>query len=127
MMMKIEDFDARLTGEESEQQEKSGGWFKRKKKGILTATKDKADAPEGLWSKCPSCKFTCTIAELKENLYVCPKCQYHHRVGSDEYFEIYIIKRTNICKIFHLEHLKKESSFNLKIILPPTIDISQLF
>ncbi|MFT3678972.1 MAG: acetyl-CoA carboxylase, carboxyltransferase subunit beta [Ferruginibacter sp.] len=88
-MMKLEDFDARLTGEENtEQEEKSGGWFKRKKKGILTATKDKADAPEGLWSKCPSCKYTCTITELKENLYVCPKCQYHHRIGSDEYFEI---------------------------------------
>jgi acetyl-CoA carboxylase carboxyl transferase subunit beta len=66
----------------------SSGWFKRKKKGILTETKDKADAPEGLWSKCPECKYTCTISELKEHLYVCPKCQYHHRIGSEEYFTI---------------------------------------
>jgi acetyl-CoA carboxylase carboxyl transferase subunit beta len=64
------------------------GWFKRKKKGILTETKDKADAPEGLWSKCPNCKYTCTISELKENKSVCPKCSYHHRIGSDEYFAI---------------------------------------
>ncbi|HMO61864.1 MAG TPA: acetyl-CoA carboxylase, carboxyltransferase subunit beta [Ferruginibacter sp.] len=85
--MKIEDFDARLAGE-NVTDEKSGGWFKRKKKGILTATKDKADAPEGLWSKCPSCKYTCTVLELNENLYVCPKCEYHHRIGSDQYFEI---------------------------------------
>jgi acetyl-CoA carboxylase carboxyl transferase subunit beta len=25
---------------------------------------------------------------LKENLFVCPKCNYHHRIGSQEYFEI---------------------------------------
>jgi acetyl-CoA carboxylase carboxyl transferase subunit beta len=25
---------------------------------------------------------------LKESLYVCPKCNYHHRIGSDEYYEI---------------------------------------
>jgi acetyl-CoA carboxylase carboxyl transferase subunit beta len=87
-MMKIEDFDARLAGEDSERDEKTGGWFKRKKKGILTPTKDKADAPEGLWSKCPSCKYTCTVQELNENLYVCPKCEYHHRIGSDQYFDI---------------------------------------
>lgn len=88
-MKKVEDFDAQLAGEGNEPQGKSGGgWFKRKKKGILTETKDKADAPEGLWSKCPSCKYTCTITELKENLFVCPKCNYHHRIGSDEYFDI---------------------------------------
>ncbi|MEO8584512.1 MAG: acetyl-CoA carboxylase, carboxyltransferase subunit beta, partial [Flavitalea sp.] len=26
--------------------------------------------------------------ELRENLFVCPKCSYHHRIGSSEYFEI---------------------------------------
>jgi acetyl-CoA carboxylase carboxyl transferase subunit beta len=86
--MKVEDFDAQLAGDANEPQAKTAGWFKRKKKGILTETKDKADAPEGLWSKCPNCKYTCTIAELKENLYVCSKCDYHHRIGSDDYFEI---------------------------------------
>jgi acetyl-CoA carboxylase carboxyl transferase subunit beta len=25
---------------------------------------------------------------LRENLFVCPKCNYHHRIGSDEYYEI---------------------------------------
>ncbi|MFM2360147.1 MAG: hypothetical protein RLY16_2140 [Bacteroidota bacterium] len=87
-MERVEDFDSMLGGADAENEPLETGWFKRKKKGILTATKDKADAPEGLWSKCPSCKFTCTITELKENLFVCPKCQHHHRIGSDEYFEI---------------------------------------
>lgn len=90
-----EDFEVYLGGQEESagmaakaSGSGSSGWFKRKKKGILTETKDKADAPEGLWSKCPECKYTCTISELKENLFVCPKCGYHHRIGSDEYFSI---------------------------------------
>lgn len=93
-MVKEEDFEASLGGignTETDTTSKSTsntGWFKRKKKGILTETKDKADAPEGLWSKCPNCKYTCTISELKEHLAVCPKCCYHHRIGSDEYFSI---------------------------------------
>ena len=87
-MNQEEDFEASLAGQEAENEEKKRGWFKRKKKGILTPTKDKADAPEGLWTLCPSCKYTCTVTDLKENLFVCPKCEYHHRIGSHEYFEI---------------------------------------
>src|SRR5437868_163268 len=83
-----EDFDANLAGEESGSADNKPSWYKRLKKGILTSTKDKKDAPEGLWAKCPSCKYTCTISELKENKFVCPKCEYHHRIGSQEYFEI---------------------------------------
>ena len=85
---KEEDFELNLTGEEGDSEETKSGWFKRIKKGILTSTKDKKDAPEGLWSKCPSCKYTCTVSELRENKFVCPKCEHHHRIGSEEYFEI---------------------------------------
>ena len=87
-MIKEEDFDANLAGEEVSGSEGKPSWFKRMKKGILTSTKDKKDAPEGLWAKCPNCKYTCTVAELGENKFVCPKCEHHHRIGSDEYFEI---------------------------------------
>ncbi len=87
-MIKEEDFDANLAGEDGLTEETKRSWFKRIKKGILTPTKDKADAPEGLWTKCPSCKYTCTINEIRENYFVCPKCEYHHRIGSGEYFEI---------------------------------------
>jgi acetyl-CoA carboxylase carboxyl transferase subunit beta len=87
-MMQEEDFDANLAGEDGVAEETKKSWFKRIKKGILTSTKDKKDAPEGLWAKCPNCKYTCTISELAENYFVCPKCEYHHRIGSEEYFEI---------------------------------------
>jgi len=88
MIQEEEDFDANLAGEEGTAEETKSSWFKRIKKGILTSTKDKKDAPEGLWTKCPNCKYTCTVAELSENKFVCPKCEHRHRIGSEEYFDI---------------------------------------
>jgi acetyl-CoA carboxylase carboxyl transferase subunit beta len=87
-MKQTEDLEASLSGENVSTVQHKSNWFKRIKKGILTSTKDKKDAPDGLWDKCPECKYTCTISELEEHLFVCPKCQYHHRIGSDEYFDI---------------------------------------
>jgi acetyl-CoA carboxylase carboxyl transferase subunit beta len=63
-------------------------WFQRIKQGILTSTEDKKEAPDGLWHKCPRCKHTVTTKDLRENLYVCEKCNYHNRINSLEYFEI---------------------------------------
>jgi acetyl-CoA carboxylase carboxyl transferase subunit beta len=89
MREKVEDIEVNLTGEElnhSDAADKSR-WFKRIRKGISTSTADKKEIPEGLWTKCPTCKHICTSSELKENLYICDKCNYHHRIGSDEYFD----------------------------------------
>ncbi len=90
MKEEAEDFRAKLAGEEQEknEDETKDTWFRRIQKGITTSTKDKKEAPDGLWTKCPSCRYTSTTSELKENLYVCPKCEYHHRIGSAEYFSI---------------------------------------
>ncbi len=63
-------------------------WFKRIKQGIQTSTSEKKEAPDGLWHKCPSCKKTSTVKDLKEHFYVCDKCNYHNRINSAEYFEI---------------------------------------
>lgn len=64
------------------------GWFKRLKDGIQTATRNKKDTPEGLWYQCKRCNETVTRKDLRENLYKCPNCNYHDRIGSEEYFEI---------------------------------------
>ena len=66
----------------------SSTWFRRNKKGILTSTTEKKETPDGLWHKCPECKTTSTVKELHDNLHVCPKCNYHNRINSTEYFEI---------------------------------------
>ena len=40
--------------------------------------------PEGLWTKCPSCEAVLYSAELQKTLQVCPKCNFHMRIGARE-------------------------------------------
>ena len=63
-------------------------WFRRIKKGVLTSTTEKKEAPDGLWHKCPECKTTMTVKELEDHFYVCIKCNYHNRINAAEYFRI---------------------------------------
>ena len=62
-------------------------WFKRKEKGITTATEDKMDIPKGLWYKSPTGKVI-DAEELARNLFVSPEDGFHVRIGSTEYFQI---------------------------------------
>lgn len=62
-------------------------WFKRKEKGIQTATENKKDVPKGLWYKSPTGKII-DSDELAKNFYVSPEDDYHVRIGSEEYFSI---------------------------------------
>lgn len=62
-------------------------WFKRKEKGIQTATEEKKDTPRGLWYKSPTGKIV-ESEDLAKNFYVSPEDDYHVRIGSKEYFEI---------------------------------------
>jgi acetyl-CoA carboxylase carboxyl transferase subunit beta len=49
---------------------------------IRTETSIKKSIPEGLWTKCNSCGAVLYRAEIERNLHVCPKCDYHMRVGA---------------------------------------------
>jgi len=62
------------------------GWFKRMKEGITTSTKDKKETPEGLWYKCPKCNTVVSTEEHEQNIWVCSECDYHDRIGSQQYF-----------------------------------------
>ncbi len=42
------------------------------------------DIPEGLWTNCPACREVIHNLVLAENLFVCPKCDYHFTMGSRE-------------------------------------------
>jgi acetyl-CoA carboxylase carboxyl transferase subunit beta len=63
-------------------------WYVRTLSGILTKTKDKKPTPDGLWDKCKRCKTVHTHTEWIQHLYVCPSCNYHDRIASQDYFEI---------------------------------------
>ena len=43
---------------------------------------ERRTVPEGLWIKCPSCETVLYKTDLEQNLYVCPKCSHHHRIGA---------------------------------------------
>jgi acetyl-CoA carboxylase carboxyl transferase subunit beta len=64
------------------------GWFKRLKDGIQTATKYKKETPDGLWYKCKLCNELSTMKEVRASMFKCPKCDYHIRIGSHDYFDI---------------------------------------
>jgi acetyl-CoA carboxylase carboxyl transferase subunit beta len=63
-------------------------WFRRVEKGIVTPTDQKKETPDGLWHKCPECKTVTNMVDHKQSLYTCPKCSFHNRINSAEYFEI---------------------------------------
>lgn len=62
-------------------------WFKREKTGKLPSPPSEEERKvktEGLFSKCPECSHTLFKAKLEENLYVCPKCNYHFRIDAQQ-------------------------------------------
>jgi acetyl-CoA carboxylase carboxyl transferase subunit beta len=63
-------------------------WFSRKEKGIVTPTAAKLDAPDGLWYQCPSCKKAIHTREHRLFAYTCSGCNYHEKIGSQDYFEL---------------------------------------
>jgi acetyl-CoA carboxylase carboxyl transferase subunit beta len=63
-------------------------WFTRKEKNIHTPTELKREAPDGLWYKCPECKKVMHTREHKAHAHTCIHCNYHEKIGSEEYFEL---------------------------------------
>lgn len=58
-------------------------WFKKLLPSrIRTGTSSKKGVPEGVWSKCDNCNSVLYRSELERNLEVCPKCDYHIRIGA---------------------------------------------
>ncbi|RIV88625.1 acetyl-CoA carboxylase carboxyltransferase subunit beta [Aurantiacibacter xanthus] len=43
----------------------------------------KRDTPDNLWIKCPRCQDMLFAKDYEANLSVCPKCEYHGRIGAD--------------------------------------------
>lgn len=55
--------------------------------------------PEGLWIKCPACDAVLYRAELERNLYVCPKCSHHMRIGGRERLEAFLDPGDDVIEI----------------------------
>jgi len=61
-------------------------WFaKRKKKQLnvaLVESKISGDDLSKLWDKCYNCNTQLPKKDLEKNMFVCPKCDYHFRIGA---------------------------------------------
>ena len=49
---------------------------------VRTDSSQKKGVPEGIWVKCVRCCEVLYRLDLEKNLFVCPKCNHHHRVSA---------------------------------------------
>ena len=65
-------------------------WFKRQKKSIEdpVAPDDRRVRTEGMWVKCESCRQIIWKKDLEANWQVCPKCQFHFKMGGAKRLEL---------------------------------------
>ncbi|WP_203311016.1 MULTISPECIES: acetyl-CoA carboxylase, carboxyltransferase subunit beta [Sphingomonas] len=50
-------------------------------RNALSRVTTRETSEENLWHKCKGCGQMVFTKELEENLYVCPKCDHHERIG----------------------------------------------
>src|SRR5438132_10089876 len=65
-------------------------WFDKIMPSRIKTERRSRSVPEGLWVKCPACDAVLDRAELERNLYVCPKCSHHMRIGARERLERFL-------------------------------------
>jgi len=56
-------------------------WLTRVRNSLTFGSK--RETPEDLWVKCPNCSEMLFTKEYEGNLYVCPRCEHHGRIGAD--------------------------------------------
>jgi acetyl-CoA carboxylase carboxyl transferase subunit beta len=57
-------------------------WLSRVRNSLSSFAKTR-ETPDDLWVKCPRCHDMLFTREFAANLYVCPRCEYHGRIGAD--------------------------------------------
>ena len=60
-------------------------WLSRVRSGIPFLPK--RQTPDNLWHKCKKCEAMVFTKEWEENLYCCPRCDHHDRIGAKARFE----------------------------------------
>jgi acetyl-CoA carboxylase carboxyl transferase subunit beta len=79
----------------AERKHREMAWFKREKKAIAEATppEERRVRTEGLWTKCENCRTITFRKDLEENLFVCPKCQFHFKMSAKQRLEMLLDSR----------------------------------
>ncbi len=69
-------------------------WFRTKKALTASVEKKNVKVPEGVWTKCKNCQEIIYAKEVERNLNVCPKCDYHFRIGARERIDLILDEGT---------------------------------
>ncbi|SDZ92136.1 acetyl-CoA carboxylase carboxyltransferase subunit alpha [Desulfuromusa kysingii] len=69
-------------------------WFRKKTALTASTVKKYVQVPEGVWTKCKNCQEIIYAKEVQRNLNVCPKCDYHFRIGARERIALVIDEGT---------------------------------
>ncbi|WP_404339087.1 acetyl-CoA carboxylase, carboxyltransferase subunit beta [Sphingomonas sp. MMS12-HWE2-04] len=56
-------------------------WISRVRNALAYVTTKTSETPDNLWHKCKGCGTMVFSKELEDNLYVCPTCDHHERIG----------------------------------------------
>ena len=67
------------------------GFFTRSKQNI-SPDSQKREVPDGQWVKCKECEEIIHVKQLELHSWVCHKCNYHLRIGSEEYIALLLDK-----------------------------------
>jgi acetyl-CoA carboxylase carboxyl transferase subunit beta len=60
-------------------------WFaNRRKSDPISHEQQEREISDGLWTKCEACSVLTYTKDLRANQMVCPECNHHHRVDSNE-------------------------------------------
>ena len=61
-------------------------WFERRQRGLNP--QKRKEIPKGLWIKCDKCDAMLYKAELERDANVCSKCDYHFKIGYEQYISL---------------------------------------
>ena len=65
-------------------------WFEKLMPSRISTEKRTRSVPQGVWIKCEKCDAQLYRTELERNLYVCPKCDHHMRIGARQRIEYFL-------------------------------------
>ncbi len=65
-------------------------WFEKLMPSRISTENRTKSVPEGVWIKCPTCDAQLYRNELERSVQVCPKCDYHMRIGARKRLEFFL-------------------------------------
>ena len=65
-------------------------WFEKLMPSRISTEKRTRSVPEGVWIKCSRCDAQLYRNELERNLQVCPKCNFHMRIGARQRLKFFL-------------------------------------